>query len=118
MQSYWEWEANLLREEVLYFEGHLRSLKNKIDAKVSKKLAAEVKKAISADLKGTVKRVLDDTPAKTSKKMNREEKIRNEVEAFYATQKTFLLRGYERALFEEQIHLKQKSSNRYKKLFQ
>lgn len=84
LQSYWEWEANLLREEVLYFEDLLRRLKNKIDAKVSKLLAAEVKKAVDADLKGTVKRVLDDAPSKTSRKMNREEKIRNEVEAKYA----------------------------------
>lgn len=108
----------MLREEVVYFEDLLRSLKNKIDTKVSKKLAAELKKAVDADLKGTVKRVLDDAPAKTSRKMSREDKIRAEVEAQFADQKAFLLRGYDRAQFEEQVHLKQKQSNRYKKLFQ
>jgi hypothetical protein len=92
-------------------------LKHKIDSKVSKKLAAEVKKQIDADLKGTVKRVLDDVPSKSSKKLSREDKIRQEVEAKYADQKAFLLRGFDRAQFEEQVHLKQKNSNRYKKLF-
>jgi len=30
-QSYWQWEAKLLEEEITYFESHLRSLKNTID---------------------------------------------------------------------------------------
>jgi polyhydroxyalkanoate synthesis regulator phasin len=31
LQSFWEWEAGLLRQEVEHFETHLRTLKGKID---------------------------------------------------------------------------------------
>lgn len=50
--------------------------------------------------------------------MSRYEKAKNEVETEFASQKKFLLMGYERAMHEEQLHLKQKGSNRYKRLFQ
>lgn len=39
MQSFWAWEAKLLKEEVLYWEGLLRSLKNKIDDEANSLIA-------------------------------------------------------------------------------
>ncbi len=97
---------------------HLRNLKNKIDRLVDQRIATEVKKAISSDLKGdAVKRVLDNTSQVTGKKIGVQEKIRQEVEAKFADHKKFLLESYDRAIFEEQVHLKQKSHNKYKNKF-
>jgi hypothetical protein len=31
IQSFWSWEAGLLKEEIMYWEGLLRQLKTKID---------------------------------------------------------------------------------------
>lgn len=74
---------------------------------MNRKLAADIKRSISADVKGdAVKRVLDVVPQKGGKKMNREEKVRSDVEADFSTQKKFLLMSYERAMHEEQLHLK------------
>lgn len=118
LQSFWEWEAGLLRQEVEHFETQLRSLKQKIDRQVESRIAQEVKSAISADLKGdAVKRVLDNASSTTGKKISLQEKIRQEVEAKFADRKKFLLESYDRAIFEEQVHLKQKSHNKYKNRF-
>ena len=69
LQSFWEWEAGLLRQEVEHFETHLRTLKGKIDRLVNQRTASEVKKAISSDLKGdAVKRVLDNVSTTSGKK--------------------------------------------------
>ena len=71
LQSFWEWEAGLLRQEVEHFETHLRTLKGKIDRLVNQRTASEVKKAISSDLKGdAVKRVLDNVSTTSGKKIS------------------------------------------------
>ena len=76
---------------------------------------------VKADVKGdTAKRILTDDIKHikaSGKRVSREEKARQEVEAKYADQKKFLIESYERAKFEEQVHLKQKNYNRYKKTF-
>jgi len=63
--------------------------------------------------------VLDNstTPIKGSKRLTRTQQITQQIEAKYETEKKFMIQGYERALLDQQLHLKQKSSNRYANLF-
>lgn len=105
LQSFWQWEANLLREEVEYFEQNLRDLKAKIDTEADLKVAEELKKVVKADLKGdNAQRILTDDPKfikASGKRVSKTEKIRNDVEAKFFAHKKFLIESYERAKFEE-----------------
>lgn len=118
MQSFWDWEATLLKQEVKYFEQLLWELKRSMDRQVARRNGAAVKVKITADLKGdTVKRILDDTTVKGGKKTSRLEKIKAEVEEEFATKKKFLLEAYDRAKHEEKMHLARKNSSKYKRYF-
>ena len=91
-----------------HYELKLRELKSEIDDEILERLAAEGLEDVDESL--------------TKKQLTPEQKkarsIIAKVEDKYAEKKQFLVRGYERAKFEEQVHLRQKDFRKYERLFE
>ena len=107
LETFWQWEAKILEQEVDYYENLLRDLKKTIDSEVFEELA-----------KLNLKDVDSSIPKKLmTAEQRRAKDIIAEIDNKYAEKKTSLVKGYERAKTEEQVHYKQKDFRKYERLF-
>ena len=108
LETFWQWESKICEQEVDHYELKLRELKSEIDDEILERLAAEGLEDVDESL--------------TKKQLTPEQKkarsIIAKVEDKYADKKQFLVRGYERAKFEEQVHFRQKDFRKYERLFE
>jgi len=103
LQSYWEWESNLLEQEKDFFEEKLRDLKAQIDVEVVERLQEE-------DLQNPTAQIVGDGKSRALE-------IRSDIDVKYAAKKKFLLEAWDRAKIEGDVHEKQKDRKRYQKMY-
>jgi len=108
IETFWQWEAKVLEQEVDYYEELLRDLKSKIDNDIFKTLGEENLEDVDSSIP---KRMLTADQKKAKE-------IISQVEDKYVSQKEVLVRGYERAKTEESVHYKQKDYRKYERMFE
>lgn len=95
MQTFWEWENNLLDQEERYWEQKLRDLKAQIDQEIRDRLAQE---EIGLDAA-------------------RELEIRTDIANKHAKTKKLLIAGWEQAKHEGEKVFRQKDERKYQRLY-
>lgn len=96
--SFWEWELRVLRQEQDYFKNQQLTLQSKIDNEIEAAITMSQSAANTNENTGT--------------------QVRQEVEGKFKKQVRFIEDALKRAEFEEKIHLKQKKSAQYERMFQ
>jgi hypothetical protein len=96
LQTYWQWEHKLLRQEQEYFQQHLQALEAQVSLELEELSSKQGSEAA------------DDVFTS---------QLRKEVEAKFAKKRQFLEAGLKRAQLEESVHVKQEKYSRYDRLF-